>query len=40
MGLGRVNSDTHIHEMFVNMKKKDELMGLILCHLKWSFTLA
>lgn len=40
MGSGCANSDIHIHEMFVNMKKKDELMGLILCHLKWSFTLA
>ena len=40
MGLGCVNSDIHIHEMFVNTKKKDELMGVILCHLKWSFTLA
>lgn len=25
--------------MFVNKKKKDELMGLILCHLKWSLLL-
>lgn len=34
MGLGSVNSSIHVHEMFVNVKKKDELMGLNLCHLK------
>lgn len=39
MGLGCVNSNIHVHEMFVNKKKKDELMGLILCHLKWSLLL-
>lgn len=39
MSLGYVHSSIGIHEMFLNMKKKDELMGLILCHHKWSFNL-
>lgn len=39
MGLGCVHSSIRIHEMFLSTKKKDELMGLILCHHKWSFNL-